>query len=179
MIQKFKVLLFLNLLNILATSCLKHEFREKQPNGQDSLVEAAKWELYKHNIGSLKGSRNYVSCNNQLVSFINFDIGFPKCELYGDTIRYFFSMLPPNCVNYLQEGPPVGIMFVRDNGSYWNPYDGVIYVSKKLHKICSDDICGEPLIKSDSILVTYIDSHRDSITNEWLLNYAQRFLKKK
>jgi hypothetical protein len=178
MMQKFKMLLFCTLLHFSVTGCLQSALSEKQQNRQDSLVNAAKWELYKQNIRSFESPTKYVSCNDQLVPFINFDVGSPKWRQVGDTIRYFFYMQPRNCVNHLSKSPPVGILFVWDDGSYWNPYDGVIYVSKKLHKICSDDICGKPLIRSDSILVTYIDSHRDSITNQWLLDYYDNTIKK-
>jgi hypothetical protein len=148
---------------------------------QDSLLNEAKWELYKLNIDTttIFKWKKYVFCNNTLIPFINHDFNLSRTSIQVDTIRFFFSMQKPDCTVLRANGVQMEALFLRGDSSNWNPFNGIVYVSRKKSGVCLNGLVVEPLYKDDGLFAQYIEANQDSITNRWLLSYYNNVIKKR
>jgi hypothetical protein len=164
---------------IINASCISKPSHLEQilSTEKDSLRNAAQWELYKLNVSWTPNMRKktYEWCHHRFIPFVNYMLTLDtvKVEKGQDTISFLFNTHTPSC------GEKRSAEFVYGDGTMWFPYYGVRYVSGIQEGIYDGRVICKIKSENDTLFARFLQSNRDSITNEWLLNYAQRFLKKK
>jgi hypothetical protein len=147
---------------------------------KDSLENAARWELYKLNVFWIPTvqtptvhGKTYEWCDHRFIPFVNYILDTFKVEKRQDTLNFLFNTSTPSC------GDQISAQFVYSDGTTWYPYYGVRYVSGVQEGIYYGRVICKIKSEKDTLFANFLHWNRDSITNEWLLNYAQRFLKNK
>lgn len=141
----------------------------------DSLQNAAQWELYKLNVSWYPNSKRktYELCRNRFIPFVNYIFNTIRIDKQHDTISFCFNTYAPSCKEERIS------QFCYDDRTIWYPYYGVRYVAGVQEGIYYGRVICKIKSENDTLFAKYLQLNQDSITNKWLLNYAERFLKKK
>lgn len=149
---------------------------KEMPVNEDSLVKEAKWDLYKLNIDLTKEFKfkKFVYCKDTLRALLNYEFNIAQ-NVKGDTILCFWESSCLAVTNNVQRTPD----FLRGDNTFWVPIEGIRYIAKQKNAIYYGAVVLESLRKDDSTFTRYIDENRDSITNQWLLDYYDNVIKKR
>jgi hypothetical protein len=152
---------------------------EKIVYEQDSLLNEAKWELYKWNVSTQNDfkKQQYLFCNDTLIPFVNYGFDIYTKRVVYDTIIYSFAIQWFHCATLSPNGLHYGSQCIRGDGSSWTPYVGVKYVSNRQTEIYMGSVKIGAASKDDKPLANYLTNHRDSINNVWLLSYYDKVIK--
>jgi hypothetical protein len=149
--------------------------RVQQRREMDSLLQDAKWEIYKLNLcNSSTLESGYVPYQDSVLLVLNCNLAVRFLKTYGDTTVFYMEYFLSNKKPIIQEFLP--------RNTDLNKYHTIGYAAQKKAFVGFDDgviMEYEHRKNLDSCFTQWIEAHRQVITNQWLLNYYDVLQRKK